>query len=84
MPHMQTNNNPNGPKTRQPSNPQPEQATGREGGDEALANSSLPNDARADEKVIVNEQREDKIVNTPSQTAAHNEHMASDDEIINQ
>lgn len=80
---MQTNNNPNGPKTRQPSYMQPEQATGREGGDEALADRSSPNDPRADEKVIVNEQREDKIVNTPSQTTVHSERTAGDDEIIN-
>ena len=84
---MQTNNDnrgKNGPKTRQPDyTNQPDQTPRREGGDDALAERSSPDDARADEKVIVNAQREDKIVNTPSQTAAHNERTASDDEIIN-
>ncbi len=34
---------------------------------------SSPTDSRADEKVIVNEQREDQIVNAPSQTAFNDE-----------
>lgn len=42
----------------------------REGGDDALAETD-PQDSRADEKIIVNEQREHKAVNTPSQTAPH-------------
>ncbi|HVF82121.1 MAG TPA: hypothetical protein VM884_09315 [Flavisolibacter sp.] len=42
----------------------------REGGDDALAETN-PSDSRLDEKVIVNEQRENKIVNTPSQTEVH-------------
>lgn len=42
----------------------------REGGDDALAETN-PADARLDEKVIVNEQSEQKIVNSPSQTDAH-------------
>ena len=42
----------------------------REGGDDALAETN-PSDARLDEKVIVNEQSEQKIVNSPSQTNAH-------------
>ncbi|HEX6334207.1 MAG TPA: hypothetical protein VFZ78_08260 [Flavisolibacter sp.] len=42
----------------------------REGGDDALAESS-PTDIHSDEKVIVNEQRENKVVNTPSQTDAN-------------
>lgn len=46
----------------------PEQKTPREGGDDALQMS--PDDTRADEKVIVNEQKENKAVNAPSQTAA--------------
>jgi len=51
--------------------------------DDALANSS-PQDANSDEKVIVNEQRENKIVNAPSQTAANtSEGYGNDDEIIN-
>ncbi|HEU4471755.1 MAG TPA: hypothetical protein VFR58_11760 [Flavisolibacter sp.] len=41
----------------------------REGGDDALAESS-PTDERSDEKVIVNEQRGNKTVNAPSQTSA--------------
>lgn len=42
----------------------------REGGDDALAETN-PSDSRLDEKVIVNEQRENKIVNSPSQTEVH-------------
>jgi hypothetical protein len=38
----------------------------REGGDDAL--NAEPNDSRLDEKVIVNEQRSDKVVNGSSQT----------------
>lgn len=49
----------------------------REGGDDALAETN-PSDSRLDEKVIVNEQRENKIVNTPSQT----EMNAGESEII--
>lgn len=37
----------------------------REGGDDAL--NADPEDNRLDEKVIVNEQRSDQVVNTPSQ-----------------
>ncbi len=43
----------------------------RIGGDDAIAETSAT-DSRLDEKVIVNEQRENKIVNSPSQTSAHN------------
>ncbi len=54
----------------------------REGGDDALAESS-PTDTRSDEKVIVNTQREDKIVNTPSQSVAHpSELEGSDEEVL--
>lgn len=42
----------------------------REGGDDALAETN-PSDSRLDEKVIVNEQKENKIVNSPSQTDVH-------------
>ena len=42
----------------------------REGGDDALAETN-PSDSRLDEKVIVNEQSEQKVVNSPSQTDAH-------------
>lgn len=72
----------NGPKGTNPK--QPENITGREGGDDSLANTS-PSDSRADEKVIVNEQREHKIVNAPSQTAVNPEGSgaSSDEEIVN-
>lgn len=56
----------------------------RDGGDDAISNSS-PNDSRLDEKVIVNEQRSNKTVNAPSQTAANtSEDNASDDELIDE
>lgn len=69
------NNNPQqGPKEKRQGEPgkevQPDMTPRREGGDDALAESS-PTDDRSDEKVIVNEQRENKIVNGPSQTAVH-------------
>lgn len=55
---------------------------GREGGDDSLVNSS-PTDSRSDEKVVVNEQRSDKIVNGPSQTAANtSEGNSYDEEIV--
>lgn len=53
----------------------------REGGDDALAEAS-PYDSRDDEKVIVNEQRENKTVNRPSQTAANTSEEASSDEEV--
>ena len=57
-------------------------AAGREGGDDSLASSS-PTDSRSDEKVVVNEQRSDKIVNGPSQTSANtSEGNSYDDEIL--
>ena len=56
-------------------------ASGREGGDDSLVNSS-PTDSRSDEKVVVNEQRSDKIVNGPSQTAANTSEGNSNDEEI--
>ena len=56
----------------------------REGGDDSLAESS-PTDIHSDEKVIVNEQRANKTVNAPSQTAANtSEGNSFDDEIIDQ
>lgn len=42
----------------------------REGGDDALAETN-PADSRLDEKVIVNTQGENKIVNSPSQSEPH-------------
>jgi len=63
---------------------QPDVTPRREGGDDALAESS-PTDSRSDEKVIVNEQRGNKTVNAPSQTAANTSEGSSyDDEIIDQ
>lgn len=52
---------------------------GREGGDDALENSS-PTDSRSDEKVVVNEQRSEKTVNAPSQTAVNTSEGSSNDE----
>jgi hypothetical protein len=58
------------------------EGSGREGGDESLAQSA-PTDSRLDEKVIVNEQRGDKITNAPSQSGAHTSEVeGSDDEIL--
>jgi len=59
----------------------PEITPGREGGDDALESSS-PADYNSDEKVIVNEQRANKTVNAPSQTAAHPSEAESTDEDI--
>lgn len=54
----------------------------REGGDESLTESS-PTDSRLDEKVIVNEQRSDKIVNGAPQTSPNtSERSGSDEEIV--
>ncbi|MGZ8543888.1 MAG: hypothetical protein ACXWV0_01265 [Flavisolibacter sp.] len=61
--------------------PEPEKALEREGGDDNLADSS-PTDNRSDEKVIVNEQRENKTVNAPSQTAAYTSGGSGNDEEI--
>jgi hypothetical protein len=60
----------NGPKNKDRSinNTPADNAPGREGGDDALTEAS-PTDERADEKVIVNQQRENQAVNAPSQTA---------------
>lgn len=52
--------------------------TGREGGDDALADAR-PTDPRADEKVIVNEQENNRIVNRPSQSELGRE----SDDIVN-
>ena len=56
-----------------------DQTPRREGGDDSLAEAS-PTDPRNDEKVIVNEQREQKIVNAPSQTEANNSERINNDE----
>ena len=45
---------------------------------------SSPTDSRLDEKVIVNEQRSDKIVNSPAQAATNDsESTGNDEEIVN-
>jgi hypothetical protein len=60
----------------------PDMTPRREGGDDSLAEAS-PYDSRDDEKVIVNEQRENKTVNRPSQTAANtSEEAGSDEEVL--
>lgn len=66
---------PNGPKkgpdnTASTYETKPDETPRREGGDDALAETN-PSDSRLDEKVIVNTQSENKIVNAPSQTEAH-------------
>ncbi len=70
---------PNGPKIE--GNNQPDMTPRREGGDDSLAEAS-PTDSRADEKVIVNEQREDKTVNIPSQTAVNTSEQTGNDEEV--
>lgn len=74
------------PKTRDKKKEDPEssspETTEREGSDNSLADSS-PTDSRSDEKVVVNEQRANKTVNAPSQTAAiTSEGSSNDDEIL--
>lgn len=66
---------PNGPKNKEDNSrstfeTRPDETPRREGGDDALAETN-PSDSRLDEKVIVNTQSENKIVNAPSQTDAH-------------
>ena len=79
-------NTPRGPHNRKPGDPtyasQPDVTPRKIGGDDSLENSS-PDDSHADEKVIVNEQRANKTVNAPSQTAVNtNEGSSSDEEIL--
>jgi hypothetical protein len=60
----------------------PDMTPRREGGDDSLAEAS-PYDSRDDEKVIVNAQRENKTVNTPSQTAPNtSEETGNDEEVL--
>ena len=69
-------------KKQQPGNPDSKAGNEREGGDDALQSS--PTDSRLDEKVIVNEQRSDKIVNSPAQAATNDsESTGNDEEIVN-
>ena len=65
----------NGPRTKEDNTAstfetRPDETPRREGGDDALAETN-PSDSRLDEKVVVNTQSEQKIVNAPSQTEAH-------------
>jgi hypothetical protein len=65
---------PNGPRNKEDNSrstfeARPDETPRREGGDDALAETN-PSDSRLDEKVIVNTQSENKIVNSPSQTEA--------------
>lgn len=61
----------------------PDQTSRREGGEDSVEQMS-PTDNNADEKVIVNQQRENKTVNEPSQTAANtSEGISNDEDIVN-
>ena len=72
-----------GPGPKGANTKRPKETAGREGGDDSLASTS-PTDTRADEKVIVNEQREHKIVNAPSQTAVNADlNVSGEEEIVN-
>lgn len=76
-----THTNPDPRNQAQRSNmgaPPSETPMGREGGDDALAEGN-PTDPRADEKVIVNEQESNRILNRPSQT----ELGRSSDDVVN-
>ena len=81
---MQRNTQSTGPQDRKSdrSNYFPDQNPGREGEEDSAVNIS-PTDDNADEKVIVNEQREHKTVNAPSQTAVNtSEGITNDEETI--
>lgn len=54
--------NPAGQEKSDPYQTLPDQTPRREGGDDALAKRTQT-DSRADEKVIVNDQRQDKVTN---------------------
>lgn len=58
-----------------------DQTPAREGGDDAIADSS-PSDSRLDEKVVVNTQRENKAVNSPSQTAPYPSELEGNEEDV--
>ena len=55
-----------------------DQTPRKEGGEDSAEHIS-PTDDNADEKVIVNEQREHKTVNAPSQTAVNTSEGISND-----
>jgi hypothetical protein len=69
------------PKTKKQEQESWSDANGREGDDDSLVDSS-PTDSRSDEKVVVNEQRANKTVNAPPQTAANTSEGSSYDEEI--
>jgi hypothetical protein len=67
---LHTNTDPkNGPEKKEPKFSDADMTPRREGGDDALAETA-PTDARADEKVIVNEQESNRAVNTTTQPEA--------------
>ena len=76
-------NEPKGPREKQNQdtewNNYPDRTSRREGGEDSAEHMS-PTDDNADEKVIVNEQREHKTVNAPSQTAVNTSEGVSSDE----
>jgi hypothetical protein len=73
---------PKDPRKKQPGIPDSKAANGRESSENALESS--PTDSRLDEKVIVNEQRSNKIVNSPAQAATNDsESTGNDEEIVN-
>lgn len=77
-------NEPNGPREKKikdldNTDSFPDQALMKEGGEDSAEHIS-PTDDNADEKVIVNEQREHKTVNAPSQTAVNTSEGISNDE----
>jgi hypothetical protein len=80
---MQNNKDtPAGPKNKsfeRPSDYSADQTPRKEGGEDSIESMS-PTDDNADEKVIVNEQREHKTVNAPSQTAVNTSEGISNDE----
>ena len=78
------NTEPNGPREKKIRDldrnlEAPDQTPRREGGEDSIEQMS-PTDSNADEKVVVNEQREQKIVNEPSQTAVNSSEGISNDE----
>ncbi len=65
---LHTNPGPkNGPEPKEPRFSDADLTPRREGGDDALAETA-PTDARADEKVIVNEQESNRTVNSTTQS----------------
>ncbi len=67
----------NGPEKKEPRFSDPDMTPRREGGDDALAETA-PTDARADEKVIVNEQESNRTVNAPTQSDGYKDDILND------